>query len=411
MIQTIGAATSPYSPTHLAIGGFLVCFAGGMVLPARIARRLRTKWARQARIPVGRAALREARFDAVVGWIITALVLVIAGLTVVLVPLWQALLREAYLALHAAFVWSDLPLALLHGLVAMAVSVWPAIFLGLAVFCVNRLGGENRSIWMMLLVGASGGAMLVWIASRCAPARFDSRMIQMAAALPALLSAMLGGLAAAEPNRELIPSPGVRLPRLVKRYDKDRAGVLHAIGILLATLNLTALADHATVCASIFLMAYAASISVSEQSSAAFAQLQSQPHRILLFALITATVAMAAKVPSATWCVALSLALVGLFTGWITRQASIWENFSPRSTVGIVRMSRLAMAGAAIVALTPIALSIAPATTWGWCFSVVMIAAAAVMSRGAAVVRGPRTTGDEATMPSGRSLLRQGSAS
>lgn len=359
IVLSQGTLHAPYPLSNLAIGGFLLSLAGGLLLPLILQRWMRRGLA-QSPDPTGQVAGRPGgNFDLVQGWLVLASLGLCAGLTIILLPSWQRLLAEFHASLHAAFVWSDAPLAIVHSLIAVANSAGPALLLGLALFGVLRLGGEKRTIVVPPIVGASAAALTTSVASPLILA-LNSGVLQMGAALPALVAAIVAGVAAARPRQNAPVYSS--LPPLSGAAELPMGRMLAAPCMLPSLLFFTGAAvGRAPLLAGVYLLAFTAVIRLRDEMPRvnAWARIPMRSAMVSGVLLLAAGwISMTTSLPA----LILTALVLGAASGW-TWRASNWEKFAP----GIGWSSGLACtlgACAAMIVLSPIALHIASATIW-----------------------------------------------
>ena len=226
------------------VAGALAAVGLGLRVPQRFAIWLcALAWQRFVRrgktSSVSGVLIRPAPADRPLYWVVLSVITVVAGVLTALMPWNVRLAHRAYLWLHAHFVWSDVILVVLHGVLAFLVVLVPLAMLGLAVSCSHHLSCRH-SRWepratAWLLVGAGGGTLIAtWIQASWG----GGGLTLLSAALPALLVSLIavalsatdGASAEVEPESMPLPMSSDKYPTLL------RAGVVllgaAAVGVI-----------------------------------------------------------------------------------------------------------------------------------------------------------------------------------
>jgi len=214
------------------LAGCLFALAMGLRLPHSVALWIGAAvWHRlssvggSARIRVDPAPGQSP--DQALQYIVLAVMELLAGVSAALLPALSETVSAAYAWLHLHFVWSSLPRAALHVLLACLASIVPLAPLGLAVACAHRLKGPygrwdpTTAGWV--LIGASAGALAgTWIVVDCGRPALALVSASLPALMVSLLSAASSSPAACKPKpqrrdtSDALPSWSDRRPRLLR---------------------------------------------------------------------------------------------------------------------------------------------------------------------------------------------------
>lgn len=242
-------APAPTAPTGAAtiIAAALAALALGLTLPRQlIGSLIAESWRGLIGEPTRRRSpilLGTRRTHRPLYWITLSVIALTCGVSVALSPVLLRAVAAINASLHAAFVWSDLPLAILRGLLSLTAMLLPLGALGLCISCLHHLSCE-QSLWNpratgWTVLGAAGGAA---IAAALAASGASASLTIVAASLPALLVSILAAWQSAAPppqhdagaNDATIPEAVDREPKLL------RSSIFLAGGAGAATLVATA---------------------------------------------------------------------------------------------------------------------------------------------------------------------------
>lgn len=194
-------APRPFAP-RLVAAGILVALALGMRTPGRtILWGFRRIWRAQApdraSRGVTRLMLRVNAPDARLLWTSLSVVLLLAGLGMLLVRSQLRLALPVYTSLHTHFVWSSLPLYMLHIVLAIVMLLPQGLLVGTLISLVHRLLDQRRgaTLWLFL-VGALVGVLSMSLVS------VDTGILPLAAAALLLLGAIVSAGVASSPALE-----------------------------------------------------------------------------------------------------------------------------------------------------------------------------------------------------------------
>ncbi len=253
------AATSGGVRHATVVGAALLSLAVGVRMPQRFAMWLCSMaWRRFVT-----RGLRSDMSDVVIGpgaadrplyWLAFSVIALVAGILIALLPLSVTCAGALYAWAHANFVWSALPLELLHFAISLATVLCPLAFLGLAVSCAHhlccRFGQWDTRATAWLMIGAAPGTYIATVASAEGT---SSAPALIAAALPALLvslcAAVLGSSRGSgsvpEAADEAAPLPiwSDRWPKLL-RASIVAAGAVSACAMTVWNACLAESAEH-----------------------------------------------------------------------------------------------------------------------------------------------------------------------
>lgn len=202
LVGRLTALFEPGATPRVVIAGGLLCFALGPLLPDRLARFL-------ARTRGGAAAERLTfRDDQALLWAVLALVALLAGLAVAVLPLWTPLVEAGYRWMEARFLWSDSSRAFVQLLAVVAITLPGGALTGMALGCAARLAGHGRIRCVSTLGWAVIGVGVALVVVRLL-GRVDVRAdgLCLAAAVPLLLASVSS-------TQQLGRSPGPAAPRV-----------------------------------------------------------------------------------------------------------------------------------------------------------------------------------------------------
>lgn len=181
---------------HILAGAFLALAVG-----VRVPQRL-TMWAfailwerviaRNRSTNVSNLLVARGSADRPLYWIVLSGIALLAGVTIAVLPGTIALVSAFYAWLQVHFVWSAMPLDMLHVALAFGVGLAPLMTLGLALSCAHHMSCQfgrwdiRATGWQLL--GASVGA---WCYAESASRHVSARTLLVVASIPALLVALL----------------------------------------------------------------------------------------------------------------------------------------------------------------------------------------------------------------------------
>ncbi len=125
-------------------------------------------------------------------WIVLSGIALLAGVTIAVLPATIALASAFYAWLQIHFVWSVMPLDMLHVALAFGVGLAPLMALGLALSCAHHMSCQfgrwdiRATGWHLL--GASAGVLFY---AESVSHHIASRPLLVVASIPALLVALL----------------------------------------------------------------------------------------------------------------------------------------------------------------------------------------------------------------------------
>lgn len=228
--QVVFAETG--GPPSVVVGAALFALAVGVRVPHRFAVSVCTAaWRRFVRkgktSELAGALIHHDAPDRTLYWLVLAVIALVAGVAIALLPLSVSTVSAFYEWMIAHFLWSKAPLALLQTLTAFAAGVIPLAVLGLSISCVHHLCCRfaqwevDAAAWV--LFGAAVGALL---AMRAIGSMIAADPLLIAASLPSLLvsiaAAFLGSsgdqsiLRPVEPPPAPLPLWSDRWPTLLR---------------------------------------------------------------------------------------------------------------------------------------------------------------------------------------------------
>ncbi len=181
---------------HILAGAFLALAVG-----VRVPQRL-TMWscafvwerlvARNRRAKVSDILVARGSTDRPLYWIVLSGIALLAGVTMALLPQSIVLASACYDWLHVHFVWSAVPLNMLHVALAFGLGFAPLVALGLALSCAHHMSCHygrwdiRATGWHLL--GASVGAGFY---AACVRLGVPAGPLLVASSIPVLLVAVL----------------------------------------------------------------------------------------------------------------------------------------------------------------------------------------------------------------------------
>lgn len=173
MTVTVATSLSPFAmPNRSVLGACFFALGIGVIVPRRLALWLGAGALRKAGIePTSDEAGWVAPADAVdrsLYWSVLAVIALAGGFAICLAPLGIALAAGFVAVLWDQFVWSLVPLEILHLITAGVVVVLPLGLLGLAASCAHHLScphgrWEPRATTWLFLGGAAGVLGADWV--------------------------------------------------------------------------------------------------------------------------------------------------------------------------------------------------------------------------------------------------------
>lgn len=186
LIGRLGALFGPIGAPRVVVAGGLLCLALGPLVPHRLAR-----FVAPARQGAAAEPWAGARDEALL-WAVLAVVALLSGLAIVVLPIWTPAVESGYRWVVVRFLWSGSSLTVVQ-LLAVVVLTLPGLALaGMTLSCACRLaGGEGAWCvsplgWAMVGVGVGLG-LLQWSGKLGLPGDAAS----LVAAVPMLLAAVV----------------------------------------------------------------------------------------------------------------------------------------------------------------------------------------------------------------------------
>ncbi len=213
------------------LAGAFLALAVGVRVPQRVtmwvcARAWERLVARDRPTSVPDILIARGPADRPLYWIVLSVIALVAGVATALLPLCFTAMSGLYAWLHRHFVWSAVPLDILHVLLAFLVGLMPLAVLGLALSCTHhmscRFGRWDIRATGWYLLGAGAG---VYLFGALAMAGLTPKVLLVASSLPALTVAVLSaGLiskqresrAAATDQAATLPLSSDRWPTLLR---------------------------------------------------------------------------------------------------------------------------------------------------------------------------------------------------
>lgn len=200
------------SQTHGAItGGALIALAVGVSVPQRFAMWICiSAWRRflshGSSSPIADALIHPETSDRPLYWMVLAVIALVSGVMAALIPLNLYMASSVYHWLHNHFVWSSIPLEILHTSISLITTLIPLGLMGVALSCVHHLScplgrWETRATgW--LLIGVSAGILFT---GHLKGQGISYTLLIIASSLPAFLVALISSGVSSSDNLQLEP--------------------------------------------------------------------------------------------------------------------------------------------------------------------------------------------------------------
>jgi len=175
------------------VGAAMLALAVGVRVPHRFAVSVCTaawrrfvNWGTASQL--SGALIRPGAPDRALYWLVLAVIALIAGVSSALLPLGLSATAAAYGGMHARFLWSATPLAVLQILTAFIAGLIPLAALGLSISCTHHLccrlaqWDAGASAWVL-----AGSAVGMLLANQVTVSAVAADLSLVAASLPALV--------------------------------------------------------------------------------------------------------------------------------------------------------------------------------------------------------------------------------
>lgn len=220
------------------LAGAFLALAVGVRVPQRVtmwvcARVWERLIARNRPTSVPDILIARGPADRPLYWIVLSIIALVAGVATALLPLSFTVMSGLYAWLHRHFVWSAMPLDMLHVLLAFLVGFAPLAVLGLALSCAHhmscRFGRWDIRATGWYLLGAGAGAYLF---GALATMGLTSKVLLIASSLPALTVAVLsaGIISKQRESRAAATSQAAPLPLSSDRWPTLLRASIVAVG-------------------------------------------------------------------------------------------------------------------------------------------------------------------------------------
>jgi len=220
------------------LAGAFLALAVGVRVPQRVtmwvcARAWERLVARNRPTSVPDILIARGPADRPLYWIVLSVIALVAGVATALLPIGFTVMSGLYAWLHRHFVWSAVPLDMLHVLLAFLVGLVPLAVLGLALSCAHhmscRYGRWDIRATGWYLLGAGAGAYLF---GALAMIGLTPKVLLVASSLPALTVAVLsaGLISKRQASRAASPDQAPPLPLSSDRWPTVLRASIVAVG-------------------------------------------------------------------------------------------------------------------------------------------------------------------------------------
>lgn len=199
--------------SSVVVAGGLFCLAVGPLLPHQLARI-----AGAGGRGIG-PQRQSATRDEVLVWAVLAVVALLAGLVIAVLPLWTSVVESGYRWVQGRFLWPHWPLLAVQLLAVVVVALPGLALAGTTLSCACRLAGRERAwgvtpLGWSLVGGGVGLGLVPWLGKLGLPA--DA--VCLAGAVPMLFAAVVSArrlgpgaeVAPARSGSTLVPVPDLR---------------------------------------------------------------------------------------------------------------------------------------------------------------------------------------------------------
>jgi hypothetical protein len=222
-----GAFSDTGGSASSVVGAAMFALAVGVRVPHRFAVSICTAaWrrfvSRGTTSQLSGALILPGAADRAIYWLVLAVIALIAGVSIALLPLSVSVTNAEYEWMIGHFLWSPAPLVVLQTLTVFTAGLVPLAALGLSISCAHhlccRFAQWNADATAWVLVGAAVGTLL---AHRGTGSVMPADPLLVAASLPALLVSIAAAFLGSSRGKSLagpVEPPPAALPLWSDRW-------------------------------------------------------------------------------------------------------------------------------------------------------------------------------------------------